>query len=75
MTNLHDALHAMPWWLLAAVIVLLSLGTQADTWTTRVRIARKYHLQTPPPNTVDNVGSWLCLVALVFGCVVGYWPT
>jgi hypothetical protein len=65
MNHLHDALHAMPWWVLFILILTLAVATQSDCHEIRKKNGGTNH--------IDNIGSWLCLAALVVGALAWWW--
>lgn len=76
MNKLHDALHAMPWWLLAIFIILLLIASGADenSWP---RGTNGSELQSAKPwqtRVIDNTFSWLAFAALIFFTIAYYWP-
>jgi hypothetical protein len=70
MQHIHDAMHAMPWYASLGLGLMLAIPTIGDGHTDAgKRRLREGRRQDP----IDNVGSWLCLFAIVVLTFAYYW--
>lgn len=65
MKHLHDSLHAMPWWVILGLSLLLGFAMFANN--------PEFQHKGFRTNVVDNIGSWVSLFVTIFGTIVYYW--
>lgn len=71
MEKIHDALHAMPLWMLILGSFLLVVASGADEESLR---GKSQLIKPAATRVVDNIGSWLAFAALILFILAYFWP-